>query len=276
MNLVGFQMLQHTDEGGGSPCTPITLYGLDWSHSAHDGFFISDFGDAVFIGAYFSESASGGTAPYNLSVTAGSLPTGCTLEYQLDRQVWKIVYDGTTAYETQAFTLGGTDSLGCPITTMDFSIQIGKKFINTTPVPIPAADTGSMIVSVSGVTNPLQLGCLRSVEFNVTFTGNQDLTLRVVDPFYSDQVVLVQMGDLSGNDITGAIFSQTGVASISTGSNPYTGTWSPFTYFPEGLDYFVSIGGPIDENGDWEVTVDNNGLGSGTIDSASLIFLPPL
>lgn len=100
-----------------SPCPSITLLDLSTDTGTEGEILI------INIGANNSNSISGGTPPAELELQLDSLPTGMSLVYNEEREVWRI--EGTpSAAGVFTPTIGGVDANLCAITPREFTITI--------------------------------------------------------------------------------------------------------------------------------------------------------
>jgi hypothetical protein len=276
MSLVGFQRFQDFD--GGSSCPTITLYDLDWNTQPE--YMVVGIDRLVKIGANFSESATGGTAPYTLSVTSGSLPTGTALAYNPAKNVWGI--SGiTTTFGSYTFTIGGTDANGCPITPKVYTLYIGKLFGGTTGAIGPSTiDSYTFTVSgIAGVygTNA-KIGYLNLN--SVTFSDLTELGVFVDGPGGGSSDYLLAQGfggmgfSMDGANLASCQIMNNTLGTYATpalGGAPYTGQWSDITpEYPAG--YFSYFTGQT-MNGTWTVNFDTGPV-AGTLGSMFLLILP--
>jgi hypothetical protein len=107
MSILGFQNLYQGDGSNGGDCPTITLGDLTEPYA--------------LVGEAFSDTVapSGGSSPYNLSITVGSLPNGLSLNTSTG------AITGTpTTFESQTFTIGGNDADGCSVTPKEFTIDV--------------------------------------------------------------------------------------------------------------------------------------------------------
>ncbi|MDW8412838.1 MAG: putative Ig domain-containing protein [Acidobacteriota bacterium] len=110
-----------------------------------------------FIGVSYSQTitASGGTAPYMFSVSAGTLPTGLTLNSGTG------VISGTpTAAGTYTFTVTATDANGCSGGQI-YTITISCPTITLSPATLPNGTIAvpySQTITASGGTAPYTFG----------------------------------------------------------------------------------------------------------------------
>lgn len=109
------------------------------------------------IGVLYDQTVtgSGGTGPYTFAVTAGSLPTGLTLNPTTGQ-----ITGTPTANGTFNFTITATDSLFCT-GTRDYTVNITCPTITVSPATLPNGTEGtaySQTVSGSGGTAPYTFG----------------------------------------------------------------------------------------------------------------------
>jgi len=127
-----------------APCPPITLSPLALPSGR--------------VGVAYNQtvSASGGTAPYTFTVTAGSLPPGLPAFTLTSSGPSSALLSGTpNTADIFNFTITATDSLGC-LGSLAYSISIAScPIITVTPATLPAGVVGnpySQTVSASGGT----------------------------------------------------------------------------------------------------------------------------
>lgn len=249
MSLVGFQRFQDFEGGG---CPTITLGDLS------NGLKDTVYSDSV--------APSGGQSPYNLSVTIGTLPTGLSLN-----SATGAITGTPTVFESQTFTIGGTEANGCAITPKEYTVQVWKEFIYTGPTVINDGSANYFLIPVSGIDTPYAGNELVSVEVDFTYTDLAETQLLVANP--DNYNAGLYSATLSGTALTNAIFYNNDLEDnppISGGSNPYTGTWSPESRF-EGVFTGMTT------TGNWAIvinTTNTGGSSSGTFNSAKLIFKP--
>lgn len=106
MSIVRFQIFQNT--GGDSPCSPISLAPI-----ADTSKVVTAYSD--------TPTASGGTAPYTYTVTAGALPTGLSINASTG------LISGTTSLTsaTYNFTIQAEDINGCT-GSQAYSIEVNE------------------------------------------------------------------------------------------------------------------------------------------------------
>ncbi|MDN3675886.1 T9SS type A sorting domain-containing protein [Flavobacterium paronense] len=118
-------------------------------------------------------------------------------------------------------------------------------------------------VGVLGVTNSFS-----SVGFSITHTFDGDLVISLVAP--DGTIVLLSNGNGgSGTDYTNTVFSANGATSITAGTAPFTGT-----YTPEGN---LGLLNAVNADGTWILRVCDVASGdTGTVDSWSITFAPTI
>ena len=130
-----------------------------------------------------------------------------------------------------------------------------------TPVSIPdnnATGADSVIDFASNLVNIDDV----NVTVNITHTFTGDLILTLTSPG-GTSVILSNRNGGSGEDYTSTVFDDDGATPISSGSAPFTGTFSP--------DNPLSAFNGESALGNWTLNVsDNAGIDTGTIDSWSL------
>lgn len=261
MSIVSWQMF----ESEGAACPSITLLDLVWTGNAYATVGTSN---TINIGANFTESATGGLAPYTLSVVSGSLPTGMVLQYNVAKLVWRI--NGTpTTFGSYTFTIGGTDANECAITPRSYTILVGEQFTENTPVPIPAFDTAVMSITVSGMPSVLGTGVqIFACAVNATIA---DLTDSAGNLLATDSATSnAFFNALTGANLSNTIFNTSSVTNITTASAPYTGNWSDKQIDVGMIAAFVGL----NTNGTYQFNFNNQTAETGTIDSVTITFLP--
>lgn len=163
---------------------------------------------AATVASSYSQtiSASGGTAPYTFSVTAGALPAGLSLNGSAG------TLSGTpTAGGTFNFTISATDSstgTGPYVGSRAYSLTVNAPTISNSPTTLPAASVGSaysQAISASGGTAPF--------------------TYAVSSGSLPAGIILSSNGLLTGTPTAGGtfIFAVTATDN-STGTGPYSGS----------------------------------------------------
>ena len=175
---------------------------------------------------------------YQLNI-AGNLSVGATDGLDLSDASSLIVFDGST---DQTITHAGTSGI------------ITNAGSNTTNYAIP--DATSYIQSVINLSSSLNANDLKSVTINITHTwaSDLDITLYAPDGSYID---LSSDNGGSDNDYNNTTFSSSGTTSITSGSAPFTGTFTP-------EEPFSNLTGSA--NGNWILRVaDDTGGDTGDL-----------
>ena len=185
------------------------------------------------VGALYSQnlSASGGTAPYTFSVTAGALPPGLSLDANTG-----LLAGTPTAQGPSTFTVTATDAGGCE-GSASYALTIDCPFITLSPATIPGGEVGSpynQSLTASGGTAP----------YSYTITAGALPPGLSLDP---------SAGTLAGTPVGAGTFAFTVTATdatLCTGSHAYVMTidCAPVSLGPaslpdghEGLAYDVSF-----------------------------------
>ena len=208
-----------------------------------------------YVGTVFTSAGAG-------SITAGTAPfTGTFAPEGSLASLIGASPNGTWRLRVQDATGGG--DVG---TILDWSLELTtspKTFTNTTDVPIP--DNGlthsSLVVSgVSGTVSNIRVG------FNITHTFDADLDIFLVSPAGTVLELSTDNGSSFNNYTDTFIQTSGGFPSITTGTAPFTGTFSP-----EGSIAILQGQNP---NGTWQLrVVDDAGGDVGTLLDWSLAFL---
>jgi subtilisin-like proprotein convertase family protein len=133
-------------------------------------------------------------------------------------------------------------------------------FIGSVPVPPSgSAGTTTLIIPVDSE----GLFSSMTVAVRVLHTDTGDLTLTLISPS-GTRVVLARRRGFD-DDFVGTVFSDSAASAISSGSNPFTGSWRP----EQPLSTFLTE--PV--NGDWQLEiVDSFSVESGTLQAVTLNF----
>jgi hypothetical protein len=124
-------------------------------------------------------------------------------------------------------------------------------------------------VNISGAPDQLGVNCkIQNIKFSTTTNPNADLSLYIIDPTDFGSVALVDVGYLSGQNVTNAVIwpESTGYPNINAGTAPYTGNFDTIDPY--------SIWDGIDPNGTWSVDVYMEGAGGNTLDELVLTIIP--
>ena len=136
-------------------------------------------------------------------------------------------------------------------------------FTNTTSIAIPdGSGNATSTINTSGLSS----ATLTSVCFNINHTWDGDLTITLICPS-GTQLVLSNGNGGSGDNYSNTCFNLTSAQVITSGSAPFTGSFTP-------------QGGPLSNlngctlNGAWKLKVADNSLfDSGTLTNWTLNFL---
>ncbi len=188
-------------------------------------------------------SASGGTSPYNYSVTSGALPTGLTLN-----STSGLISGTPTAAGTAAFTITAMDFAGETV-SQGYSITISSTALTLSPSSLPGWDLNqpgyNQTVSASGGTSPytysVTTGVLPTgltlnstsglISGTPTTSGTADFTITAQDAAgktvqqgysitISSTALTLGPSTLPGWDLNQLGYNQT--VSASGGTSPYT------------------------------------------------------
>ena len=133
-------------------------------------------------------------------------------------------------------------------------------FIGSLRVP-PSGSSGTTTLNIPVDSEGLFSSMTVAVRLLHTDTG--DLTLTLISPS-GTRVVLARRRGFD-DDFVGTVFSDSATSSISTGSNPFTGSWRP----EQPLSAFLTE--PV--NGDWQLEiVDAFSIETGTLQAVTLNF----
>jgi hypothetical protein len=274
MSIVSWQMF----ESEGSPCPSITLLDLTYQVGTN---LVVGVGQDITIGANFSNSISGGVAPASLSVTSGSLPGGCTFNYNASKTVWRIQYNGSATFGSYTFELGGTDANGCAITPRSYTIEVWVQK-SVTPGVIAGGGVTSFPVTVSEISGVYGTAAtLAKIEFGIVYPDLTNIGCYIespdtipVDSLFSagwDSIGMLMIGA----DLTGCVINNGTLGvypSTSTGSAPYTGNWND-TNLGELGNYFNDNFTGDTMNGTWTARFETVGA-DGYVNSIKFYFKP--
>lgn len=209
----------------------------------------------IQITASYDMSSGGSSYVFNasISMTGDAYPSNNTLNKTRFNYSPAIDYSDVTNCSGLGVTLTGTSN----------SFIYNSVTENNTPLAIPDEDiigaTSTIVVSNAGSATASSV--IATIE-NLTHTYTSDLTITLIAPDGSSADLFFEGG--SDADIFNAVFSDTAANAISSGDNPFTGSFQPETPFS-------GLTGPA--NGTWQlVIVDNYGFDVGTLNSWSVSF----
>lgn len=259
MSIVAFQQF-FQGQGQGVACPTITIGAMNFAG-----------GSQPVVGVYTTAGAaiSGGSSPYTLTGTTGTVPPGLTCGVVEFAGTWYVALSGSpTTFGSYSFTANIEDSNGCPA-NRTFSITIGVRGRVVSQSINSGGSVTRINMSVSGASNQLGVNCkIQNVKFSTTTNPNADLSLYLLDPAEFASVALIDVGYLSGQNVTNAVIwpESTGYPYINAGTAPYTDnfdTIDPYSIF-DGLD----------PNGTWFIDVYMEGAGGNTLDELVLTIIP--
>lgn len=200
------------------------------------------------------DMSQGGTSydfDASISMTGDSRPANNTLEKSIFNYKPAVDYTDATACSGAGVTLTGTAE------SFDFTAS------NDTVLAIPddemTSATSTIVVSNAGTA--LASSVIATLE-SLTHTYTSDLTITLTAPDGSSVDLAYEVG--SDADFINTVFSDAAANSITTGDNPFTGTFKPDAPFS-------GLTGPA--NGTWQLTImDSYGIDEGTLNSWSLSF----
>jgi hypothetical protein len=268
MGVLGFtHFFQEIEEGGG--CPTITLGDFVGEQPYIDGSVDAN-------GAYITE----GEGPYTITLESGSLPGGVTglMSVETEPGVWVWLFEGTfyTDLVIYTFTIGGTDANGCVITPREYTVEVRARFEGTV---IPYAGSSSSQILWNNITGlPTSLGTgveIHSIEFNAHVDGPYTLADVGCDfADLNDTAFLILFSSLSnilsGQDLTNTVLSPDGVGLISSGTPPYSATFSD----SQVSGSFADFNGLNPNDGFYSNLSNEPGDVTGGFISATIIFKP--
>jgi hypothetical protein len=261
---------------GGDSCPLMTIYDISNSSSIFIGSTVN-----YKIGNDFSESVSGGVAPYYLSIVSGSLPNGLSLFYDSSKQIWKISGTATT-FGSKTFIISGIDSVGCPITPKQYTIEVWFEGSYIGPTNIIANQDNIFTIPVTGIPGTLGAGKLVSVEFNITYPELGNIGCFIESPsinLYPSNTLFSLGYSSQGLDMTGAnlincIIYNKNIISFPDaipGGAPYTGTFNDKGNYDSGYYDLFLTGSTI--NGNWKIHLESI-IDSGSVNSLKITIKP--
>lgn len=215
---------------GGSPCPTITLGILNFASGSQPTVGIAITGGALI---------TGGQSAYTLDSVTGTPPPGLTPVVAEFGGDWFFVVVGTpTTFGIYTFTANILDANGCP-GTKEFTVEIWAVASLSAPQNILAGQNTFNVPLPSGLPTTYGTGIeLHSVNLSLTQISNlnlQDSWIQTTTDIFSGLSLFDS--DLSGSNITNAVFRQDAASLIATGSAPYTGNWQPGS--ATGFDDFI-------------------------------------
>ena len=205
--------------------------------------------------------AAAGT--YNVSLLLTAVPGGC------QNSITQTVT--VNPLPTVNAGLGGTICSGSCLTLSGSTNAVGSvgpiSFSNTTNYIIPDGSTTGVYapIAVSGIA-PATIGAtsIASVCINVSHTWDSDLDIYLECPNGTRIQLSTDNGGGNG-DYTNTCFTTTAVTPITSGTAPFTGTFSPEDPF--------SVFNGFTTNGTWNLFVEDDALGdSGSILDWAITF----
>jgi uncharacterized repeat protein (TIGR01451 family) len=203
------------------------------------------------------------------SVTYGELTPGTTLSNETHTTSHSIKLEGLDECTVYVFSITSTDGVGNSVTDdnlgefYEFATGVDNQpeYPSTdTPIPIVDNTTFDSVLTVTDEDTVLDV----NVRLNATHTYTGDLDIFLVGP-NDVQVELTSDNGGSGNDFIDTVFDDEALASITSGSAPFTGS-----YQPEGS--LATLDG-IPANGDWILRVtDDAGADQGELVRWDLIL----
>jgi hypothetical protein len=177
------------------------------------------------VGTFYTRTlgASGGTAPYSWSVSAGSPPTGLNL-------TGNVISGTPTVAETATFTVQVTDAV------MAADTQILSITISTLPPPTPPCDGQMLIGAGDASSGPLTSGeIVLGIKFTAVATGT--MTEFRIKAYQSGYAKVAIYADNSGEPGSRISYDNTGY-SLSVGWNTIS---FPSTNLTSGTVYWLFV-----------------------------------
>ena len=145
------------------------------------------------------------------------------------------------------------------VKSQTFTVSPNTAIVDYTNVYIDLTVTG---VGVIDCAYGLDIVCL-----DITHTFDDDLELYLIDPQGSVFELSLDNGD-ANNDYTNTCFDMSSASSITSGTPPYNGTFSP-----QGTLNFNNANNGQNANGVWQLQIYDDGNGDiGTLNDFSLTF----
>jgi filamentous hemagglutinin family protein len=214
----------------------------------------------VLGGAEINAATSGTGAGGDVSVAGGSVLVagiGSTITAQTTAQ------QGGTGGSLR-FNVGSlTVSNGGEVSASTLgSGQGGSVQINTNQLTVESG--GSITADTSGMNGMvMQDPSVQNLSLTLNVTATSDAALRAfLENPAGDSIVVLNLGDATGANLAGTMFSDSGATPITGGTAPYTGTFLPATPF--------SLLNGAAANGTWTLQVAYVGGESATLQSWSL------
>lgn len=238
-------------------------------------------GDQITV--YETLTNSGSTAATNLTGTLSTTTTGVTVTSGTSR--YPDIAAGTTGRNLQAFTAQLDPNVPCGRlisfnlalsggATGNISFTVGTGLAGTAQ-PVPSTDTplaiseGSPALSTIDVPTSALIKNLRVHVDSLDYASDQDIQLVLTGPDNAQVTLLSSGGVVGGSNFRDTVFSATGIASIGTGTAPFTGT-----YRASRLSRYEGT----DQQGQWKLEARDAQTGnaaSGALGGWSLEFDPP-
>lgn len=230
----------------------------------------ADAGDATDVAADTTVDAEDDADSSDVGADTVEPDTGLTCESGLTPGRWYPDADGdgygdaaatpTVACDAPArFVADGTD---CDDTDslLPAPGTLSVPFIGSVRVP-PSGTMGTTTLNIP--VDSEGLFSSMTVAVRVLHTDTGDLTLTLISPSGTRVVLANRRG--FDDDFVGTVFSDSATSAISSGSNPFTGSWRP----EQSLSTF--LGEPV--NGNWQLEiVDAFSIESGTLQAVTLNF----
>jgi filamentous hemagglutinin family protein len=215
----------------------------------------------VLGGAAISAATAGGGAGGNISIAGGTaLVSGPNSIISAQTTAPKGGAGGNLQFNVNSISVleAGRISASTLGSGQGGSIEITANQV--------AVDGGASIsADTSGVNGIVTLDPpVQYLRLTLTVENASDSNLRasLVNPADND-VVLFNKGDATGINLSDTIFIDSGATQITAGVAPYSGIFQP------AASLSLLNGGPA--NGTWQLAIGNSGLGSGILESWSLM-----
>jgi subtilisin-like proprotein convertase family protein len=182
---------------------------------------IENFGTTSQSNFDISYNINGGT-PVTENVT-DLLAGGTTMNYTFNT-LGNFSTDGSYAVMAQTLLIGDSDSSNnqaqVEVTNLSCTTETNNKLLFIGP------NSGTVTESVIAITDNLVITDL-NVSLNIEHTYNEDLEVKLIGPDGTTEVVLFEAIGGSGDNFTNTVLDDTAASPITSGSAPFTGTFSP-------------------------------------------------